>query len=107
MASTSTRFSGAQQKARADGALRAGKRAVVEFLCTSHSHADFAAVFRALHGMYIRPAELVRAREALEYFGLPADALLVAAANDGNAGTAEGEAVGADSAHNQQGRGVR
>ena len=56
---------------------------------------EFNTVFRVLHGLYVRPSDLIAHGKALNFFGIPLDAVLVDIANAGNAGKALAPADGA------------
>jgi hypothetical protein len=59
---------------------------LLTYECRACSYADFAVVFRALSGMYIRAADLVAGARSLLFFGVRLEALLVDVANAVNGG---------------------
>lgn len=61
---------------------------------TTFPYDEFETVFRVLYGLYIRPYDLARHAEALDFFGINLENMLIDVVNRGNANKAQGELVG-------------
>ena len=49
---------------------------IVTFECVDFTYEEVGIVFRVLHGMYIRPIDLIRYERVLDFFGLPHSMIL-------------------------------
>jgi hypothetical protein len=70
-----------QQQQEADAAVLTYKL----YECRACSYEEFGTVFRAIHGLYVRAADLVACSRALLFFGIGLQAVLVDTANVDNA----------------------
>ena len=71
-----------------------GATRVITYRSMVHTYEEFATVFRALQGMYVRPCDVVRHGGALDFFGVPLSSVLVSTVAMGNAGKAAHEMDG-------------